>query len=337
MCRTCLLLLVALSLPGALLAAPPMVSIPAGEFVMGDAYGIGWKDERPVHRVAVSAFLVDRYEVTNADMRRVMQWAYERGLLQANPKQVVNAEGAPRELLDLDDWNAELGFTNGTFFVAPGREAFPCVEVTWFGALAFANYRSDLDGLARCVDFEDWSCDFGRNGFRLPTEAEWERAARGGLARMVYPWIGREGDYADHLDGSRANYWESGDPFEGADRTAVRTTPVGYYDGNQTPPGRDMANTFGLYDMAGNVAEWCWDRYDADWYRREAAAGSDPTGPATGDERVFRGGSWLSGQKEADGNFLIRSAGYTLRCAARARIAPDNGRWDRGFRCVRRP
>ena len=100
--------------------------------------------------------------------------------------------------------------------------------------------------------------DLGGNGYRLPTEAEWEKAARGGVAKCNYPW-------GNSIDGSKANYQGSGDPFDDG------TTPVGYYNGNQVFRGQrrmdDMQNGFGLYDMAGNVYEWCWDWYDEQFER----------------------------------------------------------------------
>ncbi len=289
---------------------PPegMVLISAGTFTMGDTYGVGTSDERPIHDVYVSAFYMDRKEVTNRQMADVLQWGLDRGLIAASTLTVKNQEGNPQELLDLDDSHCEISFTGTSFTVDAGREDFPCVEVSWYGAQAYCNYRSDMEGLDRCIDFADWSCDFTRNGYRLPTEAEWEKAARGGLQGNYYPWPSHGGSYEDHIDGSEANYWDSGDPYDNG------TTPVGYYDA--------WGYGEGLYDMAGNVWEWCYDWYDADWYDDPGAADPDPTGPSTGDYPVIRGGSW---------NYIP----FALRCAYRLYSQPSDAPHDVGFRCAR--
>ncbi|MDA1045289.1 MAG: SUMF1/EgtB/PvdO family nonheme iron enzyme, partial [Verrucomicrobia bacterium] len=134
-----------------------MVRIPAGAFKMGDALGLGGEDEKPVHTPRLSEFWMDRCEISNDDMREVMQWAYDQNRIHIATNGVFNTQGAVRELLDSDDWNAEIRFSDGVFSVAAGRENFPCVEVTWFGALAFTNFRSLQEGLDPCIDFNDWT------------------------------------------------------------------------------------------------------------------------------------------------------------------------------------
>lgn len=311
------------------------VCVPAGTFAMGDPFGRGSADERPVHTVALSAFHMDRTEVSNAEMCRVMQWALGQALIVAGAGSVTNVQGRPQELLDLDDWNSEIHFTDGQFAALSGREAHPCVEVTWYGAQAYATYRSRMEGLESCIDLGAWTCDFSRNGYRLPTEAEWERAARGGLDGQQFPWPSAGADCGALITGACANYWESGDPF--ATQSVTQTTPVGYYDGRQEPPGPSMANGFGLFDMAGNVYEWCWDYYDEAWYQQRAATSPNCTGPSTGYGRVVRGGSFLSGSREDERGDTTRGSGFFLRCSNRTMNDPANGRFNRGFRCVRRP
>ena len=300
--------------------SPPsgMSYIPPRSFQMGDNYSEGAGDEEPVHTVYVSGFYMDKFEVTNEEMREVMQWAYDQGLIGAIAANTVTNNGVnAQELLDLDDSDCQISFSGGTFTVDSGKTNFPCIEVSWYGAQAYCNYKSDMEGLQRCTDFDDWTCDFGKNGYRLPTEAEWEKAGRGGLTGHHYPWDSSGGAYGDHIDGSKANYDGSGDPYDNG------TSPVGYYDGDQTPAGSDMANGYGLYDMAGNVWEWCADWYPSGWYDQPGATQNDTSGPAGPlSYRVLRGGSWGG------------STGY-LRCAVRVVDVPSLTNNGGGFRCAR--
>ncbi|MFT5473648.1 MAG: sulfatase modifying factor 1 [Candidatus Promineifilaceae bacterium] len=312
-----------------------MLHIPAGAFMMGDGHDVGGRDERPAHRVSLSAFWMDRLEVSNADMRDVMQWAFDNGHVRVETNGVFNVHGASRELLDGDDWNAEIHFKDDRFTVLQGRDTFPCIEVTWFGALAYANFRSLREGLAPCIDLVDWHCTFRADGYRLPSEAEWERAARGGLEGHHYPWASPGEKYWEPVRGRHANFWGSDDAYENEAGYNL-STPVGYYNGEQRPAGVVMTNGYGLMDMTGNVEEWCWDVYNDDEYRKERALQKDPVGPAGGSYRVVRGGSWITGQKEAWAEKSIKSQRYHLRIADRTRRDPRRGQHFRGFRCVRR-
>lgn len=189
-------------------------------------------------------------------------------------------------------------------------------ESGWDGAVYYEDpeltivYTADVDSVQICAD---WSA----LGYRLPTEAEWEYAARGGSAGHRFPW--REVESIQH---TRANYYSSG--TYGYDVSEVHSYHPDYNDGvwPYTSPANSFApNGFGLYNMAGNVCEWCWDWYDAGYYA--ASPGSNPRGPDDGDYRVIRGGDWFH-----DAN--------SCRVAAREWAYPGYNQFTLGFRTVTR-
>ena len=223
-----ILLVLCGSAPGLSGEYDDMVLVPVGEFVMGNDYGDA--DERPAHRVSVKAYFIDRYEVTND---RYAAFLNEMG----NP-----LEGGAHWIF-IDSQDCRIEEKEGKFVPEQGYGDHPVVKVTYFGADAYAKWA----------------------GKRLPTEAEWEKAARGGLVGKQYPW-------GEDIDTTKANYG----------RKRMGTTPVGIL-----PP-----NGLGLYDMAGNAAEMVSDYYADRYYRQSPTA--DPKGPELGEVRVIRGGSWLS-------------------------------------------
>jgi formylglycine-generating enzyme required for sulfatase activity len=242
---------------------PPldMVYIPAGPFLMGTNPGEGYDNQRPVHTVQVNAFFMDKCEVSYARWTDVKTWAASHG----------------------------YGFDNAGAGLASDH---PAQTLSWYDAVKWCNARSEKEGLMPVyytsatqafvyrngwIALSNTCVKWTANGYRLPTEAEWEKAARGGLSGKRYPW-------GDTIGGSNANYSGSGDPWSGS---SPQTTPCGYYNGTQTPAGPDMANGYGLYDMAGNVWEWCWDWYDGMYYSLSEAA-DNPKGPSTGANRVLR-------------------------------------------------
>jgi len=148
--------------------------------------------------------------------------------------------------------------------------------VSWYGVAAFANWKSAENDLPACYDLDTWECDFDAGGFRLPTEAEWEKAARGGHhdPYYMYPWG------SNQTNNYEGNFVGSGDPYE---EEIPATTPVGYYP---------VQNDYGLYDIVGNVWEWCYDFWDLD-YPSESPY-DNPTGPDKGTIHVNKGGGYHS-------------------------------------------
>jgi formylglycine-generating enzyme len=268
---------------------PSAVVVPAGPFVMGDPLGTNYTDELPLHTNYVSAFAVDANLVTQALWDGVYQYALTKGYDFEN-------EGSAKN-------------TN-----------HPVVQVSWYDALKWCNARSEKERLVPAYYTDASQANVYRSGridpdsasvkwsagYRLPTEAEWEKAARGGAAGHHYPW--RDTNAFEHV---RANVLGNPIFVSGLD---PQTSPVGYF-----PP-----NGYGLNDMAGNVWEWCWDWYDPGWYESAAASADDTRGPDAGDYRVLRGGSWSDG-------------GSFARCASRGFDSASSSFNAYGFRCVKGP
>ncbi len=281
-----------------------MAYIPAGTSQMGDGYAEGNADERPVHDVTLSAFYMDTHEVTKAAWDAVRVWAVANGYVMN-----VGEGKAPTH---------------------------PVQTVNWFDCVKWCNARSEMDGLAPCYTVGGAvyrtgevapDCNWTAVGYRLPTDAEWEKAARGGVAGMRFPWS--DIDFIDH---TRANYtstWVGGAPSYAYDKAMVEGRPPAYklaILGNPFtgPVGSFASNGYGLYDMAGNVEEVCWDWYSATYYTTSPP--TDPRGPASGSFRVKRGGNWsdLNGAN---------------RCRVAFRVANSAGAKgsNLGFRTVRIP
>lgn len=255
-----------------------MVLIPAGSFQMGDAFNEGHPSERPVHTVYVSAFYMAKYEVTKALWDEVAVWA------EANGYDIGPADG----------WG-----------LSPDR---PVSKITWSMTVKWCNARSEKEGLTPCytVDGSVYrsgasvpDCNWTASGYRLPTEAEWEKAARGGCEGRRFAWCD-----TDMITHSRANYYSSDEHSYDTSPTRGFNPAFSRWAGSYVGPvGSLEPNGYGLYDMAGNVWEFCWDWYSDDYYATSPER--DPRGPASGWNRVMRGGSWR-GQANGDLRVSIR-------------------------------
>jgi formylglycine-generating enzyme len=290
-----------------------MVYVAGGTFTMGDALNDGYPDERPLHSVYVSGFYVDPTEVTKALWDEVYNWAITHGYAFDNP----------------GSWYSGAEYSKGT--------NHPVHTVNWFDCVKWCNARSEKEGRTRAyyldagltqvykagqvAPYVNWNA-----GYRLPTEAEWEKAARGGLTGKRFPW----GDTITHSD---ANYYSSAS--YSYDISPTRGFNPAYYTGlfdyPYTSPVVSFApNGYGCYDVAGNVKEWCWDWYDDTWYAKAGATLSDTRGPTSSPYgyRVLRDGLWWSSARD-------------LRCANRnyvnTALPTDAGDMDVGFRCALPP
>ena len=263
-------------------------TIPAGIFTRGDTRDPGDNDAQPAHEVGISEFEIQTTEVTYRQLVSIFNWA----LGQQKAEFVSNFEGqdvalrmasfdseGEKRLLILLEGGATQGILqseNGALALADFFADRPARNLTWYGAMAYSHWLNQRDGVSSAVDIQDWTIDLSQPGFRPPTEAEWEKAARGGLVGKIFPW-------GDVITPERANYGSNSVSWDPTLGVAISTTPVGSYP----------ANSFGLYDMAGNVAEWVYDRWAG--YPEHGEVVYDPTGPSQDliqNYRVKRGGSF---------------------------------------------
>jgi len=223
-----------------------MVYVKGGKFRMGDVWGIGEKDEKPAHEIMLNDFYISKHEVTQQQYENVMLY---------NPSCFRGAN-------------------------------LPVDNVSWYDAILFCNKISKLEGLEPCYDLKGSEVIYDKeaNGYRLPTEAEWEYAARS-CGRDDQKWSGTDKiskveDFSWIWKNSGENYLKGEFSEEKLQKNNCRPHPAGTKKPNKT----------GIYDMSGNVFEWCWDWYDENYYSR--SNDDNPTGPKPGNLRVIRGGQW---------------------------------------------
>ncbi|WP_115868800.1 formylglycine-generating enzyme family protein [Marinoscillum furvescens] len=305
-----------------------MVLIPAGTYTMGGKSDQAYEDEFPRHEVKISAFYMDETEVTNAQFAAFVEatgyvtvaekdidWEELKNQLpEGTPKPadsvlqagslVFQGTDGPVNLQDYSQWwewtiGADWRHPEGPESTIADRMDHPVVHIAWEDAIAYAKWA----------------------GKRLPTEAEWEWASMGGKTDSKYPW----GNESVENASDKANFWQGKFPYQNYVLDGYETTaPVKSF-----PP-----NGYGLYDMAGNVWEWCLDKYDVRAYTEDAAEGTvvnpkgsaqyyDPREPYT-PKHVIRGGSFLCNDSYCSG----------YRVSRRMSSSKDSGFNHTGFRCV---
>lgn len=303
-----------------------MVWIPAGEFEQGGDNEQAAEDEYPKHKVKLDGFWIDVAEVTNAQFAEFVNatgyittaekkpdWEeIKRQLPPGTPKPdeslliaaslVFKAPATEVSLTDYFQWwewkeGADWRHPQGPGSDIRGQENYPVVHVSWYDAQAYAKWA----------------------GKRLPTEAEWEYAARGGLKNNIYPW----GNESVNSGAPKANFWQGKFP-------ARNTLEDKFY--YSAPVKSFSPNGYGLYDMAGNVWEWCADLYHNKYYENVRSGVVNPKGPSTSldpaeptaSKRVMRGGSFLCNDGYCSG----------YRVARRMKSTEDSSFEHLGFRCV---
>jgi formylglycine-generating enzyme required for sulfatase activity len=276
---------------------PAMVYVQGGTFEMGSTEGDS--DEKPVHTVTVSDFYIGRFEVTVEAFSEFVQATDYRTDAEKGDGSYIHENG---------NWTKKAGINwryDATGKRRPSSEYnHPVIHVSWNDAVAYCNWLSQQHSYepVYTIKGDQVTANWEANGYRLPTEAEWEFAARSRGGRDKWSGTSQGSELASY-----GNHWESGsNDKDGYEHTA----PVGSF----------RTNDLGLHDMSGNVWEWCWDWYDSDYYSNSSSR--NPRGPSTGSNRVLRGGSWYD-------------VPAYLRCANRYGISPDFRSYFIGFRLTR--
>lgn len=308
-----------------------MISVPGGSFDMGnsgsgDDAAHGGTDELPMHTVTLSAYQIGKYEVTNQQLCDVLNYAIDssRNYLRDGGDAPWSGTGDIyvgadlARILAFNTPECNIQFSAGTFSPKtrvglPGSTSYstgsqPAVEVTWCGAVYFCNWLSEMEGLTPVYDpTMGWAANLANNGYHLPTEAQWERAAAwDGAKHWTYGYV------SDSFDGTKANSLDETlnyvNPLGLV--TFPFTSPTGWFNGTNLSPLGNVATTYGTspvgcYDMGGNVWEWCHDGYLDTYYATSPS--TDPEGSTGSSRRVFRGGGW--GESRYDTRTAQRNSG----------------------------
>jgi len=264
--------------------ADGMIQLQGGTFLMGTPRPSP-DDQRPVHRVVLAPFSLDATHVTNREFAQFVADTDYRTTAEERGESLLfdRKQGNWQEVAGVC-WRHPTGADSSL----AGKDNYPVVHVSWYDAVAYATWANK----------------------RLPSEAEYEFAARGGLSDAQFPW-GREFSTGHQL---QANYWQGKFPLTNLEQD-------GYFA--VAPTKAFPANPYGLYEMAGNAASWCGDWYAADAYGQ--SVGGKTTGPETGTERVLRGGSWAATDDKGAG----------LHVGDRGHAPPEQTSDRVGFRCAR--
>ncbi|UCF04438.1 MAG: SUMF1/EgtB/PvdO family nonheme iron enzyme [bacterium] len=250
-----------------------LVFVEGGTFEMGNEFGEGDEDEFPVHEVKLDSYYIGMHEVTIGQFRDFVEAS----------RYVTTAEqdeGASVFIGKEVEIRLDASWRNPYY---EQHDSHPVVCVSWYDAIAYCNWRSEREGLEKCYSGSGDSiyCDFAADGYRLPTEAEWEYAARSRGRNIKFAW----GDGEPYIDGRPA-----GNTRDEAARREWQITNIweGYDDGyaNTAPACTFAPNWLGVHDISGNVYEWVWDWYDEKYYERSPR--DNPHGPPSGEMRACR-------------------------------------------------
>ncbi len=336
---------------------PNTVSVEAGTFTMGrtdsgDDEAHGNTDEDPRHSVTLGAYWLGKYEVTNKEYCDVLNWALAQGYLYSDISGAPwagtgsiyagNTSGARYGIVDFSSPSCNIQYSGGVFTSRtrvglPGTtnysmDTHPMVMVTWYGSVAYCTWLSQWQGLTPCYNMatSGWPLTVAppeSGGYRLPTEAEWERAAAWGTTLTIPPvWTHWIYSFQENtlMGKNRANYRDRAPNYVNPLGLTEwpYTSPVGWFNGAHVSPNGNVTTVnspspVGAYDMSGNVWEWCHDWYLDTYY--SGGTMTNPLGPPTGADRVRRDGAWYSDS-------------WGTRSARRARGNPDNGEYVIGFR-----